>query len=363
MSPKKESKYRSKKYEHLFKYPKRSRFWVYRRYCEELDKDFSYSTGEETNEKVADDIGEKAYHQWVAEKSEAVAAAIPDDSGDSPYFGDFAKRHLARKLARSDADFSKNSKRTSRNAINQLVKAFGHLPMDRVTEDRWDDYINECLAEKPQKFFNRRKELKEIMLRAHRLGRIKRLPEYRNPDPKTDAGRYLEDAEVEALIRAASPDTALLIEFLWRMGGRPSEVLAYEWTMFNWRQGKHGTLSIPAEITKTRRARTIPVQSDIAKLLKARQKTSKSRFVFPSPDTEKGPEFHIVEYRTGWESALRRSGIRHAVIYDLRRTFVTNRAIEGKPILWVAKYIDSSTQMIEQFYAKVQHGALVGVIE
>ena len=145
--------------------------------------------------------------------------------------------------------------------------------------------------------------------------------------------------------------------------------------MINWREGEFGVISIPARITKTRRARTIPLHSVIAGKLRERQKSSKSIYVFPSPDTQKGKDFHMVEYRHAWEGALERAQklaregkpkpkeITHCVIYDLRRTFVTNCAKRGKPILWVAKYIDSSTTMLEKFYAKTQHEALQGVIE
>jgi integrase len=358
MSPK-VSKSRSVRFPNLYKYPKRSRFWVYRRFSPERDQDFSFSTGEEQNEKVAHQIGETEYHKWLLLEADEKAM-----EGQEAYFGDYAQAHLDRKLARPDSDFSKNSKRTSKNATRHLIEAFGHLKLEKVTEERWEDYCNQCSQDGvPPKFFNRLKELKEVLRRAHRNGLIKRLPEFRNPDPETDAGRYLEDWEVKALIKAASPDTALLVEVMWRQGPRPDEALQYEWSMINWRAAKHGAISIPARITKTRRARTIPLNSKIAAKLKARQKASKSTYVFPSPDTEKGPDFRIVEYKTGWEGALKRSGIPHAVPYDLRRTFITNCAKRGKAILWVAKYTDTSTQMIERFYAKVQQDSLQGVVE
>lgn len=350
--------FKSKRFPNLYKYPTRSRNWVYRRFSPERDEDFTFSTGEEKNEKVAHDIGEAAYHKWLLLEPKGEGA-----SGGPIYFGDFAKANMDRKLARPDSDFSKNSKRTSKNATRHLIEAFGRLQLDRINEDRWEDYVAEVLRVKPVKFFNRWKELNEIMRRAHRNGLIKRLPDFRNPDPKTDAGRALEDAEVQALLAAASPDTALLVEIIWRQGARPSEILAYEWDMIHWRRGKHGTIAIPGPITKTRREREIPLNSHIAELLRERKKGSSSRFIFPSPDTAKGGEFHIVEYKTGFNAAAQRAGIADVTIYDLRRTFATNQAEKGRDRHWVAKYMDTSAQMLERIYVKVQQRALQEIAE
>jgi integrase len=361
-------KNRSAKYPYIFKYPTRSRFWVYRRFSEEKGKEFSFSTGEEKNEKLADDIGGKAYQEWLGVDA--------NSNGEvTPLFKAYAQAHLDRKLERPLSDFSKNSRYTSKSSTAHLINAFGHLRLDQVDEDVWDSECNRLSADgDPPKFFNRRKELNEILARAHRNGLIRRLPKFRNPDVATETGRALKDWEVAALVAVSSPDFGLYLETLWRQGARPREVLQYEWSMVDWSEGEHGVISIPAGLTKTRRARTIPLHSVISAQFKARLKQSKSAYIFPSPDAQKGGDFPMVDYRHAWEGALERAQktakeatpprqIAHCVIYDLRRTFITNCAKRGKPILWVARYTDTSVKMIEKFYAKTQHDVLQEVIE
>jgi integrase len=374
------SEFGSKKFRNLYKYPG-SRFWVYRRYSQEKGKEFFYSTKEETSEKNAHAIGEAAYHKWLG---------LKQSDGENLCFDEYIEEILARKLALPDADFSPGSKRSFKNSATHLKRAFGHLYIDQVVERAWEDYYSLDLARKPdQKFFNRRKTLIEIMRKAQRDGLIKRLPVFNNPDPKTDAGQYLKDDYVERVMDQASPDTALLILILWKQGARPSEALQYRWEMIRFEEGKHGAIHIPAEITKTRRARTIPLQADVSDALKERQARAMGPWVFPSPVHEgKG----MVEYKTGWVRACRREACQRVclgskeaaayagqpgprrcprlcravplpTIYDLRRTFITNQAKKGSPILYVARYTDTSVTMIERFYAKVNLDVFGGIIE
>lgn len=385
MTPRDGASFRSTKYPNLYKYPKRSRFWVYRRFSTEKNEDFTFSTGEEKNERAAHTIGEAAYHNWLGQKAKF-------ERGGLVLFGDYAQEHLDRKLARPLDDFSKNSRRISKNATKHLIEAFGHLPIDQVTEDRWEDQLILWDRKQPGvKIFNRRKEMSEILRRAHRNGLIKILPTLRNPDARKDVGIYIPDAVMRRLLRQASSDTRDLIELLWRQGPRPHEALAYSWSMFSWDDGLTGSITIPPEITKTRRGRTIPLNSRVSGRLRARARNSDSRWVFPSPERQKGKDFHIVEPGNGWDGAknrahkrlvasearARKSGrtqvakqiaqartiLEQGTLYDLRRTFITNCARAGKDRFWVAKYIDTSVKMIERIYEKVQQDVLRGVAE
>lgn len=377
------SRYGSKKYPNLYRLPG-SKNWVFRKYSNKKGKEFKFSTGESKSEAKAHEIGHREYLKWLGLK----------DSGiDRPLFDPFADEMLARKLALPDADYSKNSKRSFQNSITHLKQVFGHLHLDQITEDEWEAYYSAELAKNPnQKFFNRRKILIEVMRKAQRDGFLKRLPVFRNPDPETDAGQHLKDELVERILDQASPTTELLIYILWKQGARPGEVLQYRWDMIDWSEGAHGSIRIPASITKTRRSRTIPLQSEVAALLKERQKVQAhktSPFLFPS---QTDPAKPMVEYKTGWKSACRRMAcletckgakvapsrkgqpgprrciglcrqVKHPTIYDLRRTFISNQARKGSPIVYVAKYVDSSVTMIERFYAKSNLDLFGGLVE
>jgi integrase len=342
------SRFASKKYPNLYRLPS-SKNWVFRKYSKTKGKEFYHSTGESKSEANAYAIGLAAYHEWLG---------LKDSGKENPRFDAYVDEMLARKLALPDADFSPNSKRSFRNSIMHLRGAFGHLRLDQVDEDRWEEFYSESLQLKPgQKFFNRRKTLIEVMRKAQRDGFIKRLPEFKNPDPETNAGQYLSDETVEKILAAAAPQTRLLIEIMWRQGARPGEVLQYRWDMIRWNEGKHGAIHIPPQITKTRRDRTIPLNPRVAQLLRAAQSQATSPYVFPSP---KAPSLPMASYKTAWNAACRRAGVT-ADIYDLRRTFISNQAKKGSPIVYVAKYVDSSVTMIERFYAKVNLDVFGGI--
>jgi integrase len=385
------SRYGSKKYPNLYRLPS-SKNWVFRKYSKKKGKEFKFSTGESKSEALAHEIGQREYLKWLG---------LKDSEINRPLFEAFVEEMVARKLALPDADYSKNSKRSFQNSIAHLKQAFGHLHLDQVAEDEWESYYSAGLATDPsQKFFNRRKILIEVMRKAQRDGFIKRLPDYRNPDPETDTGQYLKDEIVERILDQASPTTELLIYILWKQGARPGEVLQYRWDMIRFDEGEHGSihipgmLSVPGEketrrITKTKRSRTIPLNSEVAYLLRCRKSTSQSDWVFPSPNDPGKP---MVEFKTGWKSACRRMAclqtckgsklaairkgqpgpkrciglcrqVKHPTIYDLRRTFISNQARKGSPIVYVAKYVDSSVTMIERFYAKSNLDLFGGLVE
>jgi integrase len=401
-SSRRQSENRSKDYIHLFKYPKRSRFWVYRRFSGEKGEEFYYSTGEETSERLADDIGGKAYHEWLG--LEAKPEAGDGTEVGIPTFGPFAQAYYNDKEKRPEHDFSRKSKLNSRRATEQLIEAFGHLTIDQVTAERVKSWCNERFAEKPQKFFNRLKELREILGAAHRAGHIRVLPKIANPDKPAEEGQWFEDEIVERLLVVASPTLNLLIDTMWRQGPRPAEALQYRFSMIRWDEGAHGQIHIPGEITKTRRGRVIPLNSVISARWQAIQDHSECDWIFESPNF---PGERVTSYRDSWERTrdraisilraevdiLRAYGrglveqglmdaetranarkresklssfirkLENGVLYDLRATFVTNKAKKGDPILMVAKYIDSSIKMIEPFYAKVEAHMLEDIAE
>jgi integrase len=374
------SQYVSKKYPNLYKLPS-SKNWVFRKYSKLKGREFKFSTGESRSEAKAHEIGQREYQKWLGLKESGVG---------QPLFEQYLDEVEARKLALPETDFSKNSKRSFQNSAHHLRVAFGHLFIDQVAEDVWESYYSSELSKNPdQKFFNRRKTLNEVMRKAQRDGFIKRLPEFKNPDPETNAGQYLKDELVQRILDRASPDIEVLGYIMWKQGTRPGEALQYRWDMIRWDEASHGSIHIPAIITKTRRSRTIPLHSEVSAMLKERQKSATTGWIFPSPRDVSKP---MVEFKTGWKSACRREacdrlckgskqaperkglpGVRKCIrlcrqvelptIYDLRRTFISNQARKGSPIVYVAKYVDSSVTMIERFYAKSNLDLFGSIVE
>lgn len=361
------SEFASKTYPNLYWYEGKYRSWCFRKYSAEKKAEFFCVTGEAKNESKAYKEGVRRFDEWLSKDTEP---------GGDITFGQYARVLLNRKLARSEEELAAGSKRTSKYAIEKLIKAFGYLRLDQVNEDRWELYCSNELRQKPQKMFNRLKELKEVLRRAHRNGLIPRLPDLKNPDTASAPPKRLSRKTIRALLRAAHPRTRLLIYIMWRQGARPGEIIQYRWDMVHWDEGDNGYIHIPAKITKTRRARAIPLNSRVARVLrwmlknadrfdpkKAKgerrrtmtwiQNSVASPYLFPAT-TGRG---HILEYKRGWESAKTEADV-DAIPYNLRDTFITDCAIRGMSILFTAKYCDTSVKMIERHYAMAEQSAM-----
>ncbi len=373
------SKYGSKQYPNLYRYPD-SQNWVFKKYSSEKvwakivngkpvemrGREFRCSTGESRNAALAYKIGLEKYNAWLGRSIVEEVA----ESGQILTFGAFAGEILDKKLARPDVVFSKNSKRRTSADYGYLIKHFGHLRVDQMTPDRWQEHVDSELKLKPQKFYNRRKALMEIMLKADAQGILPRegmtaheLEErlaFHNPDAAEDHGDYLEPADVRAALREASREKTkepekravltikLLTFWMWRMGARPSEILQYRWDMIRFKEGPHGKIYIPAAITKTRRARVINLNSRVSRYLKLRKKSAKSPWIFPAKD----PAEHIVEYRAEWDRIAAGAGLGAATIYWLRGSFITDALSRGYTSIDIGRYCDTSPKMIEKRYAK-----------
>lgn len=371
---KRAKKFASKHYANLFKYPERSPFWIFRKYSAQKGAEFTHSTGEKSNEAKAYGIGMRAFNEWLGK------------TATTELLGPFAQSLLNLKLKLPDDKFSPNSKRASSRDFGYIIEHFGHLRLDQMTSSRWEEHYTEALSEKSQTFFNRRKALIEIMIRARRDGLIDQTPEYENPDSEPEEGEYLEDEWVKlVLTHSHADDQSLLYDLLWKQGPRPGEALQYEWSMIKWKEGDHGYIHIPGRITKTRRPRNIPLNAFISQRLKDRQKTSKSCFIFPGRDN---PDTHQVEYKTGWNGAKRRAmedidkelglkpnyppeqiahlregrkKIAASSIYALRGTFITNCLDAGLSSTLIGKYCDTSSVMIDRRYARRKKSSMQAI--
>jgi integrase len=334
---------KSERFPNIYQYPGRGGTWCFRKYSATRHKRFFLNT-KEADEKRAFSVGNAAFEKWERATEEKAET-----------FQEFAEVLLEKKLEAPIEDFSLNSRRSTQNSYRHLISAFGPMLLTEITDETWKDYVYECRREGPQKFFNRRKALIEILGRAFRRGKIKALPEIYHPDKDAPVGRFLSDFEVSALMNAASPSTALLIRIMYRQGPRPGEAIRYAWEMIDWERGQHGYLTIPGEITKTRRARSIPMHPEVSgelKLWRKRQEKRKTRspYVFPSPGNPMRP---VSEYKNGWRAACARVRL-DATIYDLRRTFITLQVKAGVNKDQLAKYCDTSPAMIDRVYNQSQ---------
>src|SRR5690606_32339623 len=125
-----------------------------------------------------------------------------------------------------------------------------HLVSDAASESEWLRYVRIKREKSPdRKFFNDRKYLSMFLNWCHREGLLDRPPRIPDVDPEVNAGRALDDSEIEALLYHAEADLYLQILMAITMGMRVGEILSLEWTQIDF---KTGAIHLPAHKTKIR---------------------------------------------------------------------------------------------------------------
>lgn len=279
--------------------------------------------------------------------------------GEEIRFGEFAQKYLeSKKLNPTLRDSTKRS--FEHQVANHLIPAFGSTPVDKITGDQWLSWVNETKEFAKQlpagpgrvtRFFNARKYLNEILIAAKDAGHVERLPKLENPDQKRDVGRVLETHEILGIIWHAHPHFRFIFYTFWKTGCRPREILRWKWDMVRFKENGTAWVDLPAEITKTDAARSLPLNKALTKHLKLRFEKRSSPYVFPFQYDLSRPQ---LSYHGAWATACRRAGVKKAMAYDLRRTYITRCAAEGRQMLYVAKILGTSLKMIEGTYAKQQ---------
>jgi integrase len=378
----KRASHKNEKYQNLYSYPDQP-CWIFRKYSSEKRKSFYCSTGldkTDRNAAAAYRIGSEKFVEWLG-------AFLPSDG--VIHMRDLARAVLATK---EDPSISDATYRSVRNQIdNHIIPACGHMKAIHITTEWWRNYQREdrkrprelllkdgTVKELPPrtKLFNTKKVMVEILKLAKERGLIEKIPDLPLNDAEAAPPRYIPKEDIMKIIRfagriAGHPHKGgwakesryhkvllkLLVFIMWKQGARPHEVLQYRWSMIRWREGPHGSIDIPAEITKTRRARTIPLNSKVSRVLKFLHGNKESEWIFPSP---KVAGEHVKDYSSAWDSTMNRLGLDFD-IYNIRDTYITDRLKSGHSATFIAKYVDNSAAMIERRYAVAESNIMQGV--
>lgn len=138
--------------------------------------------------------------------------------------------------------------------------------------------------------------------------------------------------EAQLILRnLPDPDVRDFVEWLWRTATRPNEARQLTWDMYD---REDATLTIPASVAKTPEPRTIPIEAELADILKRRQ----GRRIVGNPlifhrrgrggNKQQGGQSGqpILDFRMQWRAALKTAGLpaRRFIPYDLRRSAIRN---------------------------------------
>ena len=129
---------------------------------------------------------------------------------------------------------------------------------------------------------------------------------------------FLRVPEFNSLL-AEIPDANVrdIIEFLYNSGWRSSEPKAMQW---NWLDLDSWAVRLPAEYSKNKKPRTLPLEGALRDIIKRRIKLrdSASPFVFHRNGKP------IKSFRKAFKAAAKAIGIRDLVPHDMRRSAIRN---------------------------------------
>jgi integrase len=157
---------------------------------------------------------------------------------------------------------------------------------------------------------------------------------WRPAKPESDK-RILSRAEARALLDGAhDPHIRLALTLLVGTGARVGAILDLTWDRVDI---EHGIINLRLDDTATRKGRAIvPMSPGIRAALDAAHRAALSDYVIEYAARP------VRSIRTGFAAAVRRSGIGHVRIHDLRHTAAVWMLSEGVPIEKVAQVLGHS---------------------
>lgn len=227
-----------------------------------------------------------------------------------------------------------------------LADNFGNLHLDEITGEAWLRYVEKKRLEKPDRTFaNEKKYLTGFLNWCFHLGYVTRKPRFETVDKGAKEGRAYEQAEIDALLKAAGRDLKLQILCGVTMGMRKGEIITLEWAQINF---DRQTIHLPKEKTKINKSRTFAISPAVFELLVARKAKSVSHWVFPSPGKPDRP-IGKDGSKSAWTSCRARAGV-EGTFHGLRHTFLTRAFKTATNPMLVCAYAGLSIDVAQKTY-------------
>jgi integrase len=232
----------------------------------------------------------------------------------------------------------------------QLAPFFGERPLDRIDSEQVAMFLaaqaRAGLAR--QTIINRLNLLGGIFRYAVKRGWASSNPVAAVDRPKPDGTdpdiRFLDTAELEAVIRAVENDKLGKMERVLYLtaamtGLRQGELVALRWRDVDWTAGlirvrRNYTRGLFGTPKSRRSSRAVPMADRVATELEHHFQRSYYQddddLVFCHPDT--GNPYDASKLRQRFKRAVKRAGVRDVRFHDLRHTFGTRMAGVGVPM-------------------------------
>lgn len=247
-----------------------------------------------------------------------------------------------------------------------LLAHFGDMVWSAIQHATVDAYCDKRLSEvgkvtgkpiKPATVNNEVATAKVCISRCLRLHVMKGAnPFDKYPElPVTSQRRFhLSEDDFVKLLEHSRPLLRLMLVFSFETGMRRDEFRCLEWTEVDLdRQVVH----LPAERTKSRKARDVPLSDVACSVLRAVPRFARSTYVFENPKGNNLPVPETTLY-TWFCKARKASGVKgpkdQAVwVHTLRKSFGTIQAMSGMPIYMLMEIMGHSSADVHFEYTKM----------
>lgn len=236
----------------------------------------------------------------------------------------------------------------------RLCKQYFNKPLDKLSRTDWDRFAGSYNVSNAtlKQYLNRIKRVWkwaiekgfidgdfwcEIKIKSSKVKRI---------DPFT-----LEEIDsIKRETRLNYPHYHNFVCFLFGTGCRLAEARALKWdcvsadcSRVNIKRSAY--YSKVKDQTKTKKDRTITLNSELQELLNSQDK--QSGFVF----TSKRGDMVSKVFNRNWKIILTNAGVRYRVAYNTRHTFISHALQKGLSPLQVAEIVGNSPEIIYEHYA------------
>ena len=142
-------------------------------------------------------------------------------------------------------------------------------------------------------------------------------------------------------------------------GCRKGELLSTKWQNIDL-ESLPPKWTKPHETTKQDEWEVVPLSEECVNVLKDRktrneQRSNPSPYVFPEPGN---PDNHMMELKHSWTTLRKKANLQNFTFHDLRHTFASHMAIQGKSLYVIGKMLGHKNAQTTQRYAKLNTGAL-----
>lgn len=160
--------------------------------------------------------------------------------------------------------------------------------------------------------------------------------------------RFLNEAEIEALLKACTPHLKPIVETALLTGMRREELLSLKWE-----QIRNGFIYLTE--TKSGKARPIPINDRLAEVFREvrRGNQLKSPYVFCD---SQGRRFYQI--RRSFTTACKKAGIEGFRFHDLRHTFASQLVMRGASLKAVQELLGHADLKMTMRYAHLSQGHL-----